>query len=145
MINVILKVLILIVIIGYAALFISWNPGYVEVCGGVWPPGPQGQRWVEELPLGYLPLIGAGLGAVFMAIAAWGEWARQKATANQARAQVQKAKAKLQELADRVKQQRTQIDQLGRQLAEAKSSAGEEPVGDEIPASEEESSSASQQ
>jgi len=145
MTKVILRVLILLVIIGYAALFISWNPDYVTVCGGMWPPEPQGERWVQELPLGYLPLIGAVGGVILMAIVAWGEWSHQKATSDQARAQVQKAKVKLQELVDRIKRQRAQIDQLEQQLAEAKSAPAAEPPGKEVEPSEEASSSAPQQ
>lgn len=138
MTNVILKMLLLIIIIGYVVLFISWNPDYVTVCGGVWPPEPAGQRWVEELPIGYLPLIGAALGAVVMAIAAWGEWARQKGVANQSRAQVQKAKAKLQQLADMIKQQRRQISELEKKLAPATSTTPLEPSGEETEDTQEE-------
>ena len=117
MAKVILKVLVLIIVIGYAALFMSWNPTPTTVVGAIWPP-TDGQQWVEELPLGCLPLLGAVLGAVFMAIAAWGEWARQKGAADKASAQVQQAKTKLQELADRINQQRDQITQLERKLAQ---------------------------
>ncbi len=116
MAKVILKVLVLIIVIGYAALFISWNPTPTTVVGAIWPP-TDGQQWVQELPVGYLPLVGAVVGAVFMAIAAWGEWARQKGTADRASAQVQQAKTKLQDLADRINQQRTQIAELKKKLA----------------------------
>ena len=139
MTSVIVKVLLMLVIIAYAALFITWNPATVPVCGAVWPP-PDGVRWIQPLPLGYLPLLGAVAGAVFMAIAAWGEWARQKGAADQAGAQLQKAKAKLQELADRIKQQRSQISELEKKLAAAAPAIQQEPPGEEVVQSAEEES-----
>ena len=114
----IVKMLLVVIIVGYAALFVMWNAGYVAVCGIVWPPTRQAARWVEDLPVGSLPLIGAVLGAVLMAIATWGEWARQRTTARRADAQVQKAKAKLQELVEKIKQQQSQIEQLQARLSE---------------------------
>ena len=141
--KVILKVLLLLIIVGYAALFLVWNPNYVTVCGLVWPPVPQGERWIEQLPLGSLPLMGAVLGVILMAIAAWGEWARQKATADQARAQVQKAKVKLQELVGKIKEQHSQIQELQRQVGEPEPAAEPEAVGGEgAPSDGEQSSSA---
>ena len=114
MASAILKVLVIVLVIVYCALFITWNSQLVTVAGLDW----LGDRYVQELPAGYLPLIGAVAGALFMAIMAWGEWARQKNQADRVVAQVAKAKTKLQELADIIKQQRQEIAQLRAKLPE---------------------------
>ncbi len=124
MANAILKVLVVLLVIVYCALFITWNSQSVTVAGLDW----FGDRYVQEVPAGYLPLIGAVADALFMAIVAWGEWARQKSQADRAVAQVAKAKTKLQELAELIKQQRQEIAQL-------RGSPPEEPE-DEQPSSE---------
>ena len=103
------KVLIVMVLVVYCAGFIAWNSQTTTVVG--WDL--MGYRYVQDMPLAYLALEGALLGAVLMAIAAWGEWARQKRRANVAAAQVAKANNKLQELAAMIKQQRAQIAELG--------------------------------
>lgn len=108
MASAILKVLVVLLVIVYCALFLTWNSQYVTVAGLDW----FGDRYVQDVPAGYLPLIGAIAGVLFMAIVAWGEWARQKSQADRAVAQVAKAKAKLQELADLIKQQRQEIARL---------------------------------
>ena len=102
------KVLILIVLVAYCAGFIAWNNQTTTVVG--WDLG---YRYVQDMPLAYLALEGAVIGAVLMAIATWGEWARQKRRSDVAAAQVAKAKNKLQELAAMIKQQRAQIAELG--------------------------------
>ncbi len=108
MANAIVKVLVVLLVIAYCALFITWNSQLVTVAGLDW----FGDRYVQDVPAGYLPLIGAVAGALFMAIMAWGEWANQKSRADRAVAQVAKAKTKLQQLADLIKRQRQEIAQL---------------------------------
>ncbi len=104
----VLKVLVLLLVIAYCALFIFWNGQYVTVVG----LDLLDNRYVQEMPLGFLALIGAVLGALVMAIFTWGEWAVQKRRADTAEAQVAKAKTKLQELADIIKQHRQEIAEL---------------------------------
>ncbi len=108
MANAILKVLVVLLVIVYCALFITWNSQLVTVAGLDW----FGDRYVQDMPAGYLPLIGAVAGALFMAIMASAAWGAQKGQADRAVAQVAKAKTKLQELADLIKQQRQEIAQL---------------------------------
>jgi len=124
----VLKVLVLLLVIAYCTLFVFWNGQYVTVVGlDLW-----WGRYVQDMPLGFLALIGAVLGAVVMAIFVWGEWAQQKARADRAAGQVAQAKAKLQKLADIIKQHRQEIAQLKQQApeepsaAQAESEAGEQ-------------------
>ncbi len=102
------KVLLLLLIIAYCALFIQWNADPIFVRGAV----AYGQGYGYTLALGWWMLISAGVGAVVMAIATWSQWAAQKRKADTAAATVEKAKAKLQELAEKIKQQRQEIAKL---------------------------------
>ena len=126
----ILRVLVLLLVIAYCVLFTTWNSEYVTVAGLEW----FGERYVQQLPLGYLPLIGAAIGGLVMAIFTWGEWAVQKRRADTAGAQVAKAKTKLQELADIIKQHRQEIAELKQPRPEepgdeqAQAEAGEEAM-----------------
>ena len=117
MASAILRVLLILILIAYCALFITWNSQPVTVAGLDW----LGDRYVQEMPLGYLPFIGAVAGALLMGIAVWSEWSQQKGRADRAAAQVTNAKAKLQELADIIKQHRQEI-------AELKESAEQQPT-----------------
>ena len=124
------KVLILILVIAYCALFITWNSQLVTVAGLDW----FGDRYVQDVPAGYLPLIGAGIGAVVMAIMASAAWGAQKSQADRAVARVAKAKAKLQELAVLIKQQRQEIAQLrGSPPEEPEDEQSSSAAGEETP------------
>ncbi len=105
------KVLVLLLIIAYCALFIQWNAEPTFIRGAV----AYGQGYGYALPLGWWLLISAGVGAVVMAIATWSQWGAQKRRANSAAATVEKAKVKLQELAEKIKQQRQEIAELQEQ------------------------------
>jgi len=103
------KVLFLLLSIAYCALFIQWNAEPTFIRGVV---DLQGQPYGYALPLGWWMLITAGVGAVVMAIATWSQWTTQKHKANNAATTVENAKAKLQELAEKIKQQRQEIAKL---------------------------------
>ena len=102
------KVLLLLLIIAYCALFIQWNAEPTFMRGAVVFDQPYGYA----LPLGWWMLISAGVGAIVMAIATWSQWAVQKRRADSAATTVENAKAKLQELAEKIKQQRQEIAEL---------------------------------
>ncbi len=102
------RVLLLLLIIAYCALFIQWNAEPTFIRGAV----AYGQAYGYTLALGWWMLITAGVGAVVMAIATWSQWAAQKRKADSVAPAVEKAKAKLQELAETIKQQRQEIAQL---------------------------------
>ena len=130
MASAILKVLVIVLVIVYCALFITWNSQLVTVAGLDW----FGDRYVQDVPAGYLPLIGAGIGAVVMAIMASAAWGAQKSQADRAVARVAKAKAKLQELAVLIKQQRQEIAQLrGSPPEEPEDEQSSSAAGEETP------------
>jgi len=106
--NAIAKVLFLLLIIAYCALFIQWNDEPTFIRGAM----AYGQGYGYTLALGWWMLMSAGVGAIVMAIATWSQWAAQKRKADSAAATVEKAKAKLQELAEKIKQERQEIAEL---------------------------------
>jgi len=121
------KVLLLLLIIAYCALFIQWNSEPTFIRGAV----AYGQGYGYTLALGWWMLISAGVGAIVMAIATWSQWAAQKRRADSAAATVEKAKAKLQELAEKIKQQRQEIAELKEAAPSQFQPAEDEPEVDE--------------
>ncbi len=118
----ILVVLLVLIVIAYGALFISWNLETVTVTGFVdW----QGTRWVENVPLGFLILGAVLLGAIIMAIWIAGSWGAQGAARKRAEAKVATARQKLEELVAKIKQQRRQIAELEAKLPLATPAEGE--------------------
>lgn len=110
----ILILLLVLIVIGYGAMFISWNLQMIEVTGFV---DLQGTRWGEQMPLGFLILGAVLLGAIIMAIWVGGSWGVQRVARRQAEAKVVTAKKKLQELVAKIKQQRRQIAELEAKLS----------------------------
>ena len=115
MVRVIVTFLVVIVILAYAAMFLSWNQKPVEVTSFSWA----GQGWVEDVPLGMLILGGILAGAALMAVFAAGAYQTQRARAAAAEAMVAQAKQKLgvakgkvDELVAKVKQQRDKLAHL---------------------------------
>ncbi len=121
------KVLLLLLIIAYCALFIQWNAEPTFIRGAV----AYGQGYGYTLALGWWMLISAGVGAVVMAIATWSQWAAQKRKADSAATTVENAKAKLQELAEKIKQQRQEIAKLKETAPDQFQSAEDQPEADE--------------
>ena len=122
------KVLLLLLIIAYCALFIQWNADLTFVRGAV---DYHGQPYGYALPLGWWILITAGIGAIVMAIATWSQWAVQKRRADSAATTVENAKAKLQELAEKIKQQRQEIAKLKEAAPSHLQPAEDQPEADE--------------
>jgi multisubunit Na+/H+ antiporter MnhC subunit len=106
--KVIIKVIIGLNILAYAALFLSWNMAQQEIIS--WQM--MGVRYSQPLPVGIVVFIGLVIGAVIMAIACWSAWAAQKATADKAVATVKKAKVKLQAQLDTINELRAEVEQL---------------------------------
>jgi uncharacterized integral membrane protein len=133
MVRVIVTVLVLLIILGYAAMFLSWNQEAVTVTGCKW--GAQG--YVEDVPLGALILGGLLAGAILMAGFSLGAYQSQKSQCATAQAKVALAKKKLDELVAKVKQQREKIAQLEKAGA-APAAPAAERVGAACPAEAEE-------
>ncbi len=125
--NAIAKVLFLLLIIAYCALFIQWNGEPTFIRGAV----AFGQAYGYTLALGWWMLMSAGVGAIVMAIATWSQWTAQKHKADSAAATVENAKAKLQELADKIKQQRQEIAELKEAAAGQLQPAADQPEANE--------------
>ncbi len=125
--NAIAKVLFLLLIIAYCALFIQWNAEPTFMRGAVVLDQPYGYA----LPLGWWMLISAGIGAIVMAIATWSQWAIQRRRADSTAATVENAKAKLQELAEKIKQQRQEIAKLKETAPSQLQPAEDQPEADQ--------------
>ena len=121
------KVLFLLLIIAYCALFIQWNGEPTWIRGVVY----MGEAHGYSLPLGWWVLLSAGVGAIVMAIATWSQWAAQKRKADNAATTVENAKAKLQELAEKIKQQRQEIAKLKEAAPGQFQPAEDQPEADE--------------
>ena len=106
--KVIIKIIIGLIILAYAALFLSWNMGQQEIIS--WQM--MGVRYSQPLPVGSLVFIGLVVGAIVMAIACWAAWAAQKAYADKAVATVKKAKVKLQAQLDTINELRGEVERL---------------------------------
>jgi uncharacterized integral membrane protein len=120
MVRAILTVLLVLIIIAYGAMFLSWNQQTVAVTGFSWA----GQGWAEDAPVGFLVLGGVLAGAILMAIFAVGAYQAQRSRAAAAEALVAQAKQKLgaakskvDELVAKAKQQREKIAQLEQEHA----------------------------
>ena len=122
----ILMVLIVLVIIAYGMMFLSWNQDWVAITVWQWPP--QGSEGIaQDLPMGYAVLGAVLLGAVLMALFVAGSWAGQRTAHREARAKLAVAKKKLQQLVDKVKEQRRRLQEF-----EARSGAATAPTEPEI-------------
>jgi uncharacterized integral membrane protein len=124
MVRVIIAVLLLLLILGYAAMFLSWNLKPVTVTGCAW--GAQG--YVEDVPLGVLILGGLLAGAILMAVFAAGAYQSLRCRCAVAEAKVGVAKKKLEELVAKVKQQRDKLAQLEKKTAAALPEPPAEPA-----------------
>lgn len=113
MLGAVIKVLFFVVVFVYAALFIMWNQGvFVDLVDLTLWPWPPKAFYALGVQIGLLPLVGVVVGAVFMAVAAWGAWANQRAATAVASAQVARAKEKLRSMASTIKTQKAELNEL---------------------------------
>ncbi|MBM3500333.1 MAG: hypothetical protein FJX74_16880 [Armatimonadetes bacterium] len=115
-------VLVLVIVCGYLALFLSWNAAPQPIATWQWGDS----KYVQPMPIGLLFIGGVLLGAVAMALALWGPWNGLKAGELQQRELIQRAKAKL-------KSQDTKIKELTRLLEEQPKSPAPEGAEVELP------------
>ena len=119
-------VIVVLVIIAYGAMFLNWNQDWVAITVWQWPP--QGSEGIaQDLPMGYAVLGAVLLGAVLMALFVAGSWAGQRTAHREARAKLVVAKKKLQQLVNKVKEQRRRLQEF-----EARSGAATAPAEPEL-------------
>ena len=113
--RVILLVVVVLLVIAYGGLFLSWNMGTVPVTGWAWG----GQGLVEDAPLGFLILGGVIVGAIVMAAFTFGAYQAQRRRCAESQAMLEQAKKKLglakvkvDELVAKVKEQREKLEKL---------------------------------
>lgn len=94
MVRSILLVFASLVGLSYAALFLMWNAN-TKADIVTWGLGET--LWVGGIPVGFLVLVGALVGAVGMVLGVWGPWAGLSASARASEAKLQKAVARLNE------------------------------------------------
>ncbi|MCX7598217.1 MAG: hypothetical protein N2512_05045 [Armatimonadetes bacterium] len=80
--------ILLVVVLGYAMAFVSWNSTPVSVVGFRWG----NEAFWETIPVAYLPLAGIGIGVVAMALASLSQWSASRGQLKKLSSQVQKAR-----------------------------------------------------
>lgn len=140
MLRSVLVVLGLLVGLSYTALFLMWNAN-TKADIVTWGLGET--FWVGGIPVGFLVLVGALLGAVCMVLGVWGPWAAASASAKASEGKFQKAVTRLNEMKRQLAAKDEQIAKLTPAKAPtleaaaavtAESAVGSEPV--EAPATD---------
>lgn len=108
--------------LAYAAFFLMWN-AETRAHLIVTPKLGGHPYWIESVPVALLPIIGAVIGAVIMAIAAWLPWAGQRAAAKALEAKLQKAIDKFNEQKGILRARNERIADLEEELDELESRA----------------------
>ena len=121
MVRSIIIVAALLALMFYCAGFLMWNQGArTDVI--TWQVGGP-PMWVGDVPIGFLPLIGAMVGAIIMAIAAWAPWAAQRVAARAANAKLDRAIEKFNEQKARLQTRDETIANLHSQIEELQAAA----------------------
>ncbi len=116
MIKSVIMVVLLLAGLCYAAFFLMWNVE-AKVNLVTFRAGEQ-MLWIGNVPAGALPLLGAIVGAILMAVAAWGPMVAQRRAAMEARAKMQKALDRFNEQKGRLSARSEEIARLEARLAE---------------------------
>lgn len=112
MLKVIFKVIIVLLLVGYAAFFLSWNMAPQNIVS--W--NLFGTRYTQAMPVGTLGFAGLIIGAIIMALACWSAWATQRGLALKGAATIKKAKGKLQAQLDTINELRAENERLEAEL-----------------------------
>lgn len=126
MVRSIIIVAVLLIGLCYVAFFLMWNAD-AKVNLVTWGIGGD-PFWIEAVPVAFLPLLGAVIGALVMAIAAWLPWANQRAATKAAESKVQKVIQKFNEQKGILNARNERIAELEEQLDDLQ--AEETPPGD---------------
>lgn len=100
--------LLLVVVLGYAMAFVSWNSTPVTVVGFQWGS----EAFWQTMPLAYLPLAGIGIGVVGMALACLSQWSSSRSQLRKLSAQVQKAREVIEYQKKRISELEASLEQL---------------------------------
>lgn len=100
--------ILLVVVLGYAMAFVSWNSTPVTVVGLRWG----NEAFWETIPLAYLPLAGIGIGVVAMALACLSQWSASRGQLKKLSAQVQKAREVIEFQKKRIGELEAAVQQL---------------------------------
>lgn len=105
----------------YSSVFLMWN---AETRANVILLNVGGSPyWVGGVPVGFLPILGAIVGAAVMAIFAWVPWASQRAATRAAEAKLQKAMERLGSQKAALAKRDEDIADLQSQLSQAQAAA----------------------
>lgn len=100
--------ILLVVVLGYAMAFVSWNSTPVTVVGFQWG----NEALWETVPVAYLPLAGVGIGVVAMALAGLWQWSSARSHLRKLSAQVQKAREVIEFQKKRISELEASLEQL---------------------------------
>lgn len=142
MVRSIIIVAVLLAGLAYAAFFLMWNADTRAHL--IMTPKIGGHPyWIESVPVALLPIIGAVIGAVIMAIAAWLPWASQRAAVKALEAKLQKAVDRFNEQKGMLRARNERIAELEQELDELEAQAQplavelqETPAGASVAATE---------
>jgi len=128
----IIMVAALLALMLYCAAFLMWNQGARADVITFQLGGPP--MWIGDVPIGFLPLIGAMVGATIMAIAAWAPWATQRVAVKAANAKLDRAiekfneqKARLQARDETIANLQSEIDDLQAAVAATEAPPADTP------------------
>lgn len=116
MVRYVLAVIALLIGLMYSFAFLLWNSAE-KVNVITWHLMLPNPVWVESVPIGMLPLLGAFVGAVVALALVWSPWTRQRAVTKAAEAKLQKAVKKFNEQKARLTAQNEEIAALEDQVA----------------------------
>lgn len=125
--------ILLVVVLGYAMAFVSWNSTPVTVVGLRWG----NEAFWETIPLAYLPLAGIGIGVVAMALACLSQWSASRGQLRKLSAQVQKAREVIEFQKKRLSELEAALQQLQASQVLSADEPAEEQTGKLQEASEE--------
>jgi len=114
----------------YSAYFVAWNATnkVVIITWNAWMLGMETPRWIPEVPVGMLPILGAAIGGFAVALGAWLPWMSQRRTSKTADLKLRKAIAKFQEQKALAQERDERIVELESEIEQLRADAAEEPA-----------------
>ncbi len=116
--------ILLVIVLGYALMFVSWNMTPVTVIG----LKVGAESYWESIPVAYLPLAGIGVGVVAMALVSLGQWLAMKGQVRKLSGQVAKAREVIEYQKRRISELESSVDDLRREQEDKQEQAQETPA-----------------